>query len=104
MNNIKFSLFDIFAYSLPGVTALFTTAIADIQKLGAEMVDPFDIAGLDFRRIQQLQQRLWVDTFRHDIRIYLKSLGSDAPVKSLRDIVESKKFHESVKDRLAASL
>ena len=83
----------------PRVKALFEQAIRDLRAQGATVIDPFVIP-----RFSQLRRDLWRDTFRHDISQYLASLGPQAPLKSLEEIVESGLYHESVARRLRRAL
>ncbi len=82
---------------------LFEQAIEDLRRHGAEIVDPFDLAEIDYPALMQLQNVLWHDTFRFDIEAYLRSLGDRAPVSTIEDILVSGRFHESVAGRLRSS-
>ena len=42
--------------------------------------------------------------FRFDLNAYLASLGPDAPVKTLADIVASRQFHPTIRQRLVSGL
>ncbi|MFV1981646.1 MAG: amidase, partial [Rhodothermia bacterium] len=77
---------------------LFRTAVSDLRNAGAEVVD------VAIPSIRVIQKDLWRDTFRHDIEQYLNSLGKAAPVKTLRAIIESGRFHESIAGHLSRSL
>lgn len=83
----------------PEVRELFREAIRSFKNAGAEIVDPVEIRGL-----KQMQKDLWVNTFRHDIEKYLKSLGETAPYTSLEAIVDSGRFDESIARHLSGSL
>ena len=69
----------------------FEQALADLQARGATTVD-VHIEELD--SIPQGER--WCPRFRHDLEGYLASLGPDAPVKSLEEIIDSGKFHPSI--------
>jgi Asp-tRNA(Asn)/Glu-tRNA(Gln) amidotransferase A subunit family amidase len=73
------------------IADLFTQAINDIKKLGAEVVDPFDIENLD----ELTQATGFCSRFRHDVNLYFASLGEQAPVKQLQEVIDNGLFHQS---------
>lgn len=77
----------------PEVIKIFERALADMQTLGAQIIDPFEIDDFD----HLTKSTGFCSRFRYDINNYLLSLGSAAPVKKLKDIVDAKQFHESSK-------
>ena len=79
----------------PQVHALFERAIDALNAAGADIVDPFVVA--DFDRLSQNQ---WCPMFRYDINRYLQSLGENAPVKNLAEIVDSGLYSDYVKEIL----
>ncbi len=81
------------------IAALFDAAIADLQRLGATVVDPFVIPEYD-----EVSGDQWCDTFRHDIDAYFASLGPSAPVKDLQQIVDSGRYSASIERRLERAL
>jgi Asp-tRNA(Asn)/Glu-tRNA(Gln) amidotransferase A subunit family amidase len=76
------------------ILRLFDQALEDMRNAGAEIVDPVQIPDMDDLR------GTWCNRFKFDINSYLASLGPDAPVKSLEEIIESRRFHPSVHKRL----
>ena len=82
----------------PEISAIFETALADLEALGAEIVDPV--------RVERLEESgsLWCNPFRAQLDEYLASLGPDAPVRTLEDIVEGGDFHPSIAGRLETAL
>ncbi len=80
------------------IGGLFDAAVADLEALGAQIVDPVAIEGLE------LEGSLWCNPFRSQLDAYLESLGLDAPVESLAAIVESGDFHPSIAGRLETAL
>ncbi|WP_455222140.1 amidase family protein [Kaarinaea lacus] len=77
----------------PEILGLFERALKDMKALGADILDPFDI-----EEFEQLTKATgFCSRFRYDINNYLATLGSSASVKKLKDIVDSKQFHESSK-------
>lgn len=78
----------------PDILRLFDQAIQDMRDAGAVIVDPLEIPAMDELR------STWCNRFKFDINAYLASLGPDAPVKNLEEIIASRKFHPSIHKRL----
>jgi len=72
------------------INALFNAAIRDLKRLGAEIVDPFQIAKLD----ELMKATGFCSRFRYDINNYFASLGDKSPVRKLSQVVEGKKYLE----------
>ncbi|MFV2056872.1 MAG: amidase family protein [Thiohalomonadales bacterium] len=70
------------------VLSLFQSAIEDLKKAGAIVIDPISID--DFSQLSKATG--FCSRFRYDINNYLKTLGEAAPVKTLQEVVEQKKF------------
>ncbi len=90
----------------PEVIQRFDEAIADLRRLGAVIVDP---VALPEPRVQPARTPegggpARCSRFRFDLDAYLASLGPDAPVKTLADIVASRQVHPSIRQRLASGL
>ncbi len=79
----------------PEIHALFEKAIDDLKTAGAEIIDPLVVPEFD-----SLSQDQWCPMFRYDINRYLESLGEDAPVKNLEEIVASGMYSEYIKGSL----
>lgn len=79
----------------PQVKALFEQALADLKKLGAVLVDPFEVAHFD-----SLSQDQWCSVFQQDINQYLSSLGENVPVKNLQEIIDSGKYSSYIEENL----
>lgn len=79
------------------VDSVFKRAIADMQAAGAIIVDPARIDSLD--AIQRRQQG-GCNRFKFDLERYLAARGPNAPVKTVDDILRSRKFHPTVEQRL----
>lgn len=82
----------------PEVVKVFMTALEDLRAAGAIIVDPARVEGLS-----TIRRRQGVGScagFKHDISRYLASLGERVPVKTLEDIIRSRRFHPSVELRL----
>jgi Asp-tRNA(Asn)/Glu-tRNA(Gln) amidotransferase A subunit family amidase len=82
----------------PDILALFETALLDLARHGAVLVDPVQITALDSK------ESLWCNPFKSQIEDYLRSLGPGAPMKSLKEIVDSEKYHPSIAIRLNEAL
>jgi amidase len=82
----------------PEIVSVFMTALDDLRRAGAVIVDPATIEGLSqIRRQQDVGPCMG---FKYDINRYLASHGDSVPVKSLAEIVKSGRFHPSVQRRL----
>jgi amidase len=79
----------------PEIKALFEQSIVDLQRLGAEIVDPIDIP--DFSALRQDQ---WCGTFRKDVESYLATYVKNDTIKSLEDIMRIGTKSEFTKGRL----
>jgi Asp-tRNA(Asn)/Glu-tRNA(Gln) amidotransferase A subunit family amidase len=72
----------------PEVAAVFGRALADLERAGASLVDPFEIP-----RFEALTEATgFCSRFRYDLGRYLASLGPAAPVRSLDTIVAAGSF------------
>ena len=72
----------------PEVLALFDEAIEDLRGAGAEIVDPVEIEGLE----DLLNMGSFCRRFRFDMWVYLESLGPDAPIRDVREALESGRY------------
>jgi len=74
----------------------FEEALDAMRRAGATIVDPVTITEMDELR----RAGLWCRRFKFDIDNYLATLGPDAPVKSLDDIIASRRTHPTIRQRL----
>ena len=81
----------------PEVEKLFSQALADLQALGAELVDPFMIP--DFEEVRSNQ---WCAEFRKDIEAFLATQVQWDSLQSLEDIIRVSA--DSVIEDVAGSL
>ncbi len=81
------------------IQEVFERALEDMRRRGAETVD-VEIVELDTIP----RDARWCDRFRYDLEAYLASLGEAAPYATLAEIIESRKFHGSVRNGLQESL
>jgi Asp-tRNA(Asn)/Glu-tRNA(Gln) amidotransferase A subunit family amidase len=80
----------------PEIKSLMEKAIKDLAKQGAVIVDPLVIPNLEDIR----SKATGGSPFKYELNEYLKSLGPDAKMKSLDEIIASGKFDPSIKDRM----
>lgn len=80
------------------VVRRFGEVLDELRGAGATVVDPADMSALDGVRASLCSN------FRTDLEAYLATLGPDAPVRTLQDIVDSGDFHVTVASRLERSL
>ena len=83
----------------PEIKALTENAVRKLKSLGAEIVDPFEIAGFD-----SMTRNIWCNVFQHDVNNYLASLGEAAPYKNLAEIVNSGLYSPYIGSRLKRGL
>jgi amidase len=82
------------------VVAVFARAVADLRANGATVVDTVPVPELDsIFRIQ----RDGCNRFKYDLEKWMASTGGRTPVKSLDEVVRSRRFHPSVQVRLEAA-
>jgi amidase len=89
------------AYDTPtldrGVDAVFRGVLGELRNLGAEVIDPVAVEGLDEMRRAQVGG---CNQFKFDLNRYLAGLGEKAPMHSLDEIIKSRQFHPSIQVRL----
>jgi amidase len=77
------------------VAELFGGVTGELRNLGAEVIDPVEVAGLD-----DMGRGGGCNQFKYDLNQYLARLGDKAPMHSLADIIKSRRFHPSIQARL----
>ena len=82
------------------VIQVFERALVDLARLGAEIVDPLPIAPLSELR----SGGGGCSTFRYDLAQYLASLGPNAPIRDVSEVLERGQFSEYVEGRIRESL
>lgn len=80
----------------PQVIAVFEQALTDLAAAGAVIVDDFEIANLD----EHLRASNFCNRFRHDMAQYLASLGPDAPLSDVAEVLETGEYHPYIEERL----
>jgi amidase len=81
----------------PDVVAVFAAAVEDLKRAGAEIVDP---ARVNLEGIRRNPDAGTCMGFKYDINAWFASHGARIPMKTLDDVVASRKFHPSVEVRL----
>lgn len=82
----------------PEVREVFQRAVADLRRAGATVLDSMPLPGYD----SLLRTARGCNRFRHDLEAYLAA-QSAPPVRTVAEILESRRFHPSVEARLQAS-
>ena len=80
----------------PEITALFETALADLRRAGAEIIDPLVIDNFD----DHLNADNFCPRFRYDMQVYLKSLGDKAPIRDVAAVLDTGSYSDYIKSRL----
>ncbi len=79
------------------VLTVFDRAVEDLKAAGAEVVDPANIPSMDNANVfSELPTRVLNYEFKANINKYFESLGPDAPVKSLTELIA---FNDANRDR-----
>jgi len=74
--------------------ALFDRAVEDMKAAGAIIVDPANISSMDNANVfSELPTRVLNFEFKAGINVYLESLGPDAPIKSLTELIAFNEAH-----------
>jgi Asp-tRNA(Asn)/Glu-tRNA(Gln) amidotransferase A subunit family amidase len=82
------------------VVAVFMKAVSDLQKAGATIVDP---AGIDSLNAVTRAGGGGCNSFKYDLERYLAARGSNAPIKTVDEVLRSGKYHPSIQIRLQAA-
>lgn len=70
----------------PEVLSLTERALADMEALGAVIVDPFEVPDLP------LTEDIWCEVFAHDVAAYFATRGPDFPYRTLRDVYATGRY------------
>lgn len=80
----------------PEITAVFEQALVDLEKAGAEIVDNFTVNNF----AMHAEAGYWCSRFRFDMAQYLASLGDNAPITDVAQVLESGQYSPYIKERL----
>ena len=80
------------------IVRVFQTAVEDLKRAGAIIVDPATVEGLE--AIKRPQEPGPCMGFKYDLNRYLAARGDSVPVKNLAEIVKSGRFHPNNQRRL----
>jgi Asp-tRNA(Asn)/Glu-tRNA(Gln) amidotransferase A subunit family amidase len=84
----------------PEVVRVFTAALDDMRRQGAVIVDPATVAGLD----EHLRAFMGsCNQFKFDVEAWLARQGDRAPVHTVAEILQSRRFHPTIQTRLEAA-
>lgn len=75
----------------PKTEAVLADAIAALRAAGAEIVDPVEIAGQ--KELGDAEFEVLLYEFKDGLNAYFASLGPDAPVKSLEELIAFNRAH-----------
>jgi amidase len=79
------------------VAAVFGKAVVDLRAQGAVVIDSLPMPALDSAFAQR---RDGCNRFKYDLEEWMARTGNSTPVKSLDDVVRSRRFHPTVQPRL----
>jgi Asp-tRNA(Asn)/Glu-tRNA(Gln) amidotransferase A subunit family amidase len=79
----------------PEIVEVFMAAVDDLRRAGAVIVDPAQVD-----QVRRPQGAGPCGGFKYDINRYLAAHGERAPVRSLEEIIKSRRYHPSVQVRL----
>ena len=78
------------------VVRVFEQAVADLARLGAEIVDPLDFDLQEERR----RPNMFCRRFRYDMHVYLESLGESAPIRDVLEVLETGQYSDYAESSL----
>jgi amidase len=82
----------------PEIVQVFMRAVEDLKLAGATIIDPGVVDGIgEIRRAQGSGPCMG---FKYDINRFFAERGDTIPMKSLAEVVQSRRFHPSVAQRL----
>ena len=84
----------------PEIVRVFTTALEDMRRQGAVIVDAATVAGLD-EHLRAFTGSC--NQFKFDLEAWLARQGDRAPVHTVAEIIQSRRFHPTIQMRLEAA-
>ena len=83
----------------PEIAGLFTRSLADLERLGATVVDPVAVPGF-----AELRQDQWCETFRADVEAFLTTYVRNDTLATLEDIVRIGTDSDYARENLSFSV
>ncbi len=85
----------------PEIVSVFHTALEDLKRAGATVVDPATVEGIEaIRRPRDVGPCMG---FKYDMNHYLAARAGHVPMKDLTEILRSGKFHPNNQSRLESA-
>ena len=84
----------------PEIVKVFMSAVDDLKRAGAVIVDP---ARVELDQVRRLPGAGTCGGFKYDINRWLASHADRVPMKDLAAVIQSRRFHPSVQRRLEQS-
>jgi len=84
----------------PEIVRIFQTALDDMRRAGATVIDPANVEGLDAIERPRGGGGGGCMGFKYDLNRFLAARGDRVPMKNLAQIVKSNKFHPNNQRRL----
>lgn len=81
----------------PEIQEIFYKSLEVLSELGAEIVDPINVPNWD---VHLEGENYFCRRFRYDMAQYLKSLGPNAPIKDVNQVLDTQVYHPSAKGGL----
>jgi amidase len=82
----------------PEIVQVFMRAVEDLKRAGATIIDPGIVEGIgEIRRVQGAGPCMG---FKYDINRFFAGHGDRIPMKTLAEVVKSRRFHPTVGQRL----
>jgi Asp-tRNA(Asn)/Glu-tRNA(Gln) amidotransferase A subunit family amidase len=78
------------------IVRIFEEALAELESLGAEIVDPFDFD----LAAQEEREGMYCRRFRYDMWVYLQSLGEAAPFTDVATVLETGEYSSYIERNL----
>ncbi len=80
----------------PKVTSLFFQALKDMQAQGAIIIDPVVVPNIQ----EYLKNGMFCPAFGYDLRSYLRTLGENAPISGIGEVLQSGQYGPAAKGGL----
>ncbi|HJS73188.1 MAG TPA: amidase, partial [Vicinamibacteria bacterium] len=78
----------------PGVDRVMEAALAEMKRLGAELIDPIELP--EGEEVEDSEMQVLLYEFKAGLNAYLAELGDRAPAKTLADVIA---FNEANRER-----